>query len=253
MKFSFVVPAYNEAHYIRFLLQSIFEHARGYDSEVIVVDNASTDNTVEVVKKSFPQVKIVFEKNKGTGFARNAGAAHANGDIIIFFDSDIVMSHFWIPTMLSLFNSDKNLVAVSGPYYHLGLARWQRFFEKAYYYLGIIPHQWFFSRVMRKGGILIGGNIAVRKKIFNEVGGFDPALTFWGDDTMLAKRLIKKGNIVFSNKLFVYASSRRIMRSDAPWYKNAWIGVLVVLSYLLNFYWVIFFNKPVFRKFKDIR
>lgn len=253
MMFSFIIPAHNEARYIRFAVQSIYTHATGHEFEIIVVDNASTDNTADVVRKSYPDAKVIFEKRKGTGFARNAGAAQAKGDMLIFFDSDVVMPASWLPTMIQNFSQNPSLVALSGPYYHIGLASWQRFWERAYYYLGVAPHQWFFARLLNVGGILIGGNIAVKKNIFEAVGGFDTNLTFWGDDTMLAKRLIKKGRIDFSNKLFVYTSSRRIMKKGEPWHKNLWMGFWSIFGYVLNFYWIIFFNKPAFDKYKDIR
>jgi glycosyltransferase involved in cell wall biosynthesis len=85
-KVSIVIPSYNEENYIDGVLTSIYTSDIKYPFEVIVAD-ASTDNTRDIIKKHFPEVKIV--KGGNVSEARNNGAKAAKGDYIIFIDADI--------------------------------------------------------------------------------------------------------------------------------------------------------------------
>jgi len=91
MKLSFIVPAYNEAKLITESLGSIRAALEslsrpGFESEIIVVDNNSTDGTGELAKEA--GATVVFEPVNQIARARNAGAAHADGDWYIFVDAD---------------------------------------------------------------------------------------------------------------------------------------------------------------------
>ncbi len=116
MKLSFVIPAYNEENYIGQCLQSIFDEAKGkgYDMEIIVVNNASIDRTKEIAL-SFPGVKVVDEMKKGLVQARKAGYEAASGDLIANIDADTRLTPGWIDEVLSKFN-DPQVVAFSGPF-----------------------------------------------------------------------------------------------------------------------------------------
>ena len=91
MKISVVVPAFNEEKFIARALRKIRAatdafSALGWESEIIVCDNNSTDRTAEIAKGAGAQV--VFEPVNQIGRARNAGAARARGDWIFFVDAD---------------------------------------------------------------------------------------------------------------------------------------------------------------------
>jgi len=86
---SVVIPAYNSAAYIAEAIES----ALGQDYpalEVIVIDDGSTDQTVSIVSKYGDRVKLVAQKNKGSGAARNLGIRAASGKYIAFLDADDV-------------------------------------------------------------------------------------------------------------------------------------------------------------------
>jgi glycosyltransferase involved in cell wall biosynthesis len=84
---SVVVPAFNRAHCLGAALRSVFAQTLT-DFEVVVVDDGSTDNTVEVAKSFGDRVRVLSQKNSGAGAARNAGVAAARGKWIAFQDSD---------------------------------------------------------------------------------------------------------------------------------------------------------------------
>lgn len=91
MKVSVVVPAFNEARGLAASLTSIREAidaftARGWPSELIVCDNNSTDQTAAIAREA--GAAVVFEPVNQISRARNAGAAHASGDWLVFVDAD---------------------------------------------------------------------------------------------------------------------------------------------------------------------
>jgi Glycosyltransferases involved in cell wall biogenesis len=89
MKFSIVIPCYNEEHNLPFLLSSIKKlNYPKEEFEVIVVDNNCTDRTVEIAK-SFNVDKIVQEKNQGLTWARQRGFLVSDGQIIYDVDADV--------------------------------------------------------------------------------------------------------------------------------------------------------------------
>ncbi len=90
---SAVIPAWNAADTIERALNSVY--AQTYDNiiEVIVVDDGSTDNTVEIIRNRFPDVKLIEQENQGSPTARNRGVAEASGEYIAFLDDD----DEWLP------------------------------------------------------------------------------------------------------------------------------------------------------------
>jgi glycosyltransferase involved in cell wall biosynthesis len=84
--FSIVIPTYNRLPLLRETLESVAEQAFR-DFEIIVVDDGSTDGTVEAFSGA-AQLKLIRQQNRGPGAARNAGAATAQGKYLVFLDSD---------------------------------------------------------------------------------------------------------------------------------------------------------------------
>ena len=84
-KFSIIIPVYNVEKYVKKCLDSVFLQSFR-DFEVIVVNDGSTDKSLDIVKKY--DVKIINQKNQGLSEARNNGVKIANGEYILFLDSD---------------------------------------------------------------------------------------------------------------------------------------------------------------------
>lgn len=111
---SVIIPTYNAASTIEKCLVSILN--QGYpDMEVIVVDDASTDDTLEKVSKY--QVKVFTKtSNQGVAHSRNFGVEKANSGIIIFVDSDIVVPAGRIRQLVNSLNEKPGTAAVGGIY-----------------------------------------------------------------------------------------------------------------------------------------
>lgn len=88
MKFTVVIPLYNKEHYIQNALQSVLQQSH-QDFEVIVIDDGSTDRSLNVVKRIISEkVTIIRQNNQGVSVARNTGIENAKGEYIAFLDAD---------------------------------------------------------------------------------------------------------------------------------------------------------------------
>ncbi len=89
MDLSIIIVNTNERHVLKPCLQSVFAQTKGIDFEVIVVDNASTDGTLEVLANEFPQVKVIPNKeNLGFAGANNRGIKEASGKYVLLLNPD---------------------------------------------------------------------------------------------------------------------------------------------------------------------
>ena len=95
IKLSVLVPTYNSSNTIERLIHSLSNQIFK-DFEIVFIDDNSTDNTVDLILKALensniPSQLIVNETNKGPGYSRNRGLEKANGDYIVFIDSDDIV------------------------------------------------------------------------------------------------------------------------------------------------------------------
>ncbi|HKZ45183.1 MAG TPA: glycosyltransferase family A protein, partial [archaeon] len=111
---SVIVPAYNSEKTIDSCIKSLLNQSfpkKQY--EIIIVDDGSSDKTAEVASKYC--VRLFKRPHKGPAAARNFGAKHARGNILLFTDSDCVPDKRWIKLMTEPFK-DEQIVGVSGAY-----------------------------------------------------------------------------------------------------------------------------------------
>jgi glycosyltransferase involved in cell wall biosynthesis len=96
-KISVIIPNYNYARYLDQAIQSVLKQS--YDNlELIVVNNGSTDNSLEILKKYENEIRLINQPNLGQSGARNSGLSLSTGDFIAFLDAD----DFWEPTKLEM-------------------------------------------------------------------------------------------------------------------------------------------------------
>ena len=236
MTLSLVIPAYNEEKYIAECLQRIFSGENAF-SEVIVVNNASTDNTTAVAVE-FSSARVVNEPRKGTSSARNRGYEEARGDIVAFLDADARLSPRWAKRVAEAFEADPRLVAISGPQYFPELPLIGRLCVRFYWYMLAKPAHYLIGR------IVVGGAFAVRREALEKIGGFDTTIVFFGDDTNLARRLSSVGKVRFALSLPAYSSARRFMAE----------GLFhTALRYVANFLSEVILHRAVIQTARDIR
>ena len=244
MRLSFVVPAYNEEAYLPACLESILAQTRelGDGVEIIVVNNASTDRTREVAL-GYAGVRVVDEPRKGLTFARQAGFAASTAELIANVDSDSRLTPGWVATVEKNFGGDPKMVALSGPFIYYDMSPSQRFSVQIFYliaYLVYALNRW----VLRAGSMVQGGNFVLRRSALEKIGGFDTSISFYGEDTDIARRMNQVGTVKFTFKLKMFSSARRLKKE----------GMLRMAGrYTLNYFWTTFRKKPFTEEYVDIR
>jgi glycosyltransferase involved in cell wall biosynthesis len=180
--FSFIVPALNEEACIAACIQSI-QAQQEMKLEIIIVDNGCTDKTVEIARQM--GCVVVSEKKPGLSHARNAGGNAAQGDILCFIDADGVLSNTWLQAARRCF-AQVNIGAVSG----LSIYTHQRLWKRLYYnlYPLVTSGGAWLSSILFSRMIFAGNNLAIRKELFLQIGGYEPVI---GEGMWLSRRFWK--------------------------------------------------------------
>ncbi|MBT8385936.1 MAG: glycosyltransferase, partial [Ignavibacteria bacterium] len=101
---SIIIVSYNKSYLLRQTVKGIEEHIASTLYEIIIVDNASTDDNVKMIKENYPDVLLVEnDTNRGFASACNTGAKIASGKYLLFVNSDILLSGNPIPDMLEIY------------------------------------------------------------------------------------------------------------------------------------------------------
>ncbi len=244
MKVSFVIPAYNEEKYLRPCLEAVLKLKRSgaFAIEVIVVNNASTDGTRAIIQ-SFPDVVLVDEPEKGLARARQAGFARATGELIANIDADTRVTESWLVTVLDFFSTRPRLAVLSGPFRYYDLSSRGNILVRFFYGAGFVMY--LINRfVFRVGSLVQGGNFVVRASALRAAGGFDTRFNFYGEDADIARRLHKYGDVIFTFKLPIASSARRLKKEG--YLVTAW-------RYTVNYFSTIFLKKAVTTEASAVR
>jgi len=235
MKVSVIIPALNEEEFIGELIDSINSNSFK-EKEVIVVDDGSTDRTVEIAKEKGAKVFINFPKRQGPSFGRNFGAEKAKSEILCFLDADcIIQDKDFIKICVESF--DEETVSVRTSYKTIQ----DRFVEKI---------------VTKSTGISMEPKF-IRRTVFLELGGF-PLIGF-GEDQIFVYRLkkyLKEKNLkekIVKNAFFAGHGVHSLpeMYIQAVWYGKTSIPFMklvpeefklkqVIFVYLRPFYFISF-------------
>lgn len=195
MKFSVVIPTYNRAATLRQTLTALM--AQDYpDYEIIVVDDGSTDGTRAMIAREFPQVRYIYQQNRGPAAARNRGIAHARGEIIAFTDDDCVPPRDWLARLADGYARYPDVVGVGGyleapdeVLQRAPLARYERFIARRVF--RVSEREYVGGFECPAGGT---NNIAYRRAILERVGGFDESFPYAaGEDADLKWRICQLG------------------------------------------------------------
>ncbi len=204
MKFSIIIPAFNEEAYLPLTLRSIraaAAHLRDVaevEVETIVVDNNSNDDTANVARRG--GATVIFEQVQGISTARNTGASNASGDVLVFVDADVAMPKSVLVAIYEAV-SDPSCVGggVDGEY------RPRRILVRIYL------RTW---RVLaRVTDMVQGATQFCRKDVFDQIGGYDESVwigedvDFYWDMKKYARRNRSHVRVIRDPK--VLPSSRR--------------------------------------------
>ena len=196
LKFSIIIPTYNRKELLRGCLASCLaqEHP---PHEIIVVDDASPDDTSVMVRAEFPKIiSLRLERNSGPATARNRGIATAGGDIIVFTDDDCILPPEFLSRLADGYR-DHPEIAGAGCYLeasdellsHNSYAQYDYYMTHTVYGFGPEP-------VLGGLECPAGGthSMSYRTHVLAEVGGFDELFTSpGGEDMDLKIRVVARG------------------------------------------------------------
>lgn len=191
---SVIIPAYNASSSIDLCLHAI-QVQTCPPTEVIVVDDGSTDNTARIAESY--GVRVIRQANQGPGSARNHGVEASRGDILLFTDSDCAPVAEWVERMLEGF-SDPMIAGVKGTY----LTRQQSWIARFVQ----LEYENRYDRMVGKPSIDFVDTYSAgyRREVFETVGGFDEDLRM-DQDQELSFRISEAGyRLVFVPKAQVY-------------------------------------------------
>ena len=114
---SFVIPVFNKAKYLKTVIKSLRQQTGNFDKEYIFINDGSTDNSLEILKrerKNLKNCKIISQKNKGSANATNTGIRASNMKYIKFLDADDLIINKTTFTLMKLLEKNKNFILAYG-------------------------------------------------------------------------------------------------------------------------------------------
>lgn len=210
-KISIIIPVYNEEDYLYQCLNRLCQQKTKITFEIIVVDNNSSDQTKKIAQTQ--KCRVINERQQGAVFARNKGTQTALGEIIIFIDADCLLPPDYLNKVVAIFERHPEIDAVSGPCVYYDGGRFIYWLTDKLDYL-----YYLFKLVKISFGVQImtSANMAVKKKVFEKIGGFNEQITkvVQTEDVEIAIRLQRAGfKIYFDKNLKIFSSFRRIKAS----------------------------------------
>jgi len=213
MQLSVIILNYNVRYFLELCVLSVESALQNIDSEIIVVDNYSTDGSCEMMKSRFPNIKLI-RNNQNVGFPKgnNVGVAQAKGDFICILNPDTVVAEDTFEKVLNFAKKQSNLGIIGVklidgtgnflPESKRGIPTPWVAFTKICSLYKIFPKSKYFNQYYAQHlsenetgevEILVGAFMFLKKELYDEVGGFDEDCFMYSDDIDLSYMVLQKG------------------------------------------------------------
>lgn len=209
---SVIIPTYNRAHFLHEAIDSVLAQTFG-DFEIIVVDDGSTDETMDCVKSYGGRVHYVHQKNAGPSMARNRGIAAAQGRYVAFLDSDDFFYPDKLEKQVVLMEKDPSLAFTFTNY-----SQGERPMEprRGWIRENLLDNSDIFSSLCRDGVVCYVVTVLARREELLAAGLFDPTMRAAEDyDLWLRLAHFKRGQYLPEILTHVRDHGERTMRSLA--------------------------------------
>ncbi|MGB5748818.1 MAG: glycosyltransferase family 2 protein, partial [Desulfobacterales bacterium] len=255
---SVIILTYNGSEYIEPLLDSLLNQSYPQEcTEILVVDNASTDETLSITRKNFSTVKVIaLEKNIGYAAGNNQGLLHASHNLLVFLNQDTVCHPDFLESLVNVMLADKTLAACNPNIITPDQKELSDFnknkYQKYLFLCDLSPFGYGQNRIISQKAIyytklLSGCAFIIRRETVSKLGYlFDDRLWMYAEDTDLSLRIHNlgqktgaiRGSIVFHlhnknmniKKTKLLLAAQAIMNRLYVFYKN--MGGLEFLIYL---------------------
>jgi cellulose synthase/poly-beta-1,6-N-acetylglucosamine synthase-like glycosyltransferase len=247
---SIIVPTYNDENHIENCINSLKQQDYPKDRyEIIVVDNNSTDNTAEVIRRH--QIIYVLEDEIQTSYAaRNRGLLKSKGDIIAFTDSDCIADAQWLANGVKAFKNCK----IGGIGGQVQAYKPVNFIEVYQAQKDVLGQEKFLGEEnkLKRNGRILTCNAFYKKEIFEKIGLFEPSLVSGGDyDFSLRVQKNTEYLLQYEPNAIIYHKHRTTLKNFwkqyykyglgriylAKTYKNDLFSKRLEYGYLRQIYW----------------
>lgn len=204
MKLSVVILNYNVRYFLELCLKSVQAAICNLDAEIIVVDNNSSDDSCAMITDLFPAVHLIRnEQNIGFSKANNQGVKEAKGEFICILNPDTVVSEDTFEKLIhfaekkerfgvigcKLIDGRGNFLPESKRNIPVVLVALQKMLGRVKnYYAGHLE-----ENEVGEADVMVGAFMFMKRKVCQEIGGFDEDYFMYGEDIDLSYRLIKAG------------------------------------------------------------
>ena len=246
-----VILNYNGIHLLKKHLSSVV-NTEYSDFEILVVDNGSTDKSVEYLEKNFPNIKIVkSDTNLGFGKGNNLGVSkYPEYDAYVFLNNDVSVQSNWLNELVKVAQSDKSIGAVGPKILYSKQKDGKDIINSAG--MRVDPHFMAYDRyegeidgkefnTTEQVDCLTGGVLLVKKEVFEKIKGFNPKMFLYYEDVDLCLRIKDAGyKLYYCGSSVVYhdhmastrgmGSSKRNLLSM----KNRYISIVSRMGFLIG-------------------
>ncbi len=205
MKLSVIILNYNVSYFLRQCILSVQEALAGIESEIIIIDNDSSDDSCEMVKTHFPNLKLIENKeNVGFSKANNQGVAIAKGEYVCILNPDTAVAKATFKNVLEFAESKSDLGAVGvrlidGTGNYLPESKRNIPNPKVAFYkiLGINSksNNYYATHLSEdetgEVDVLVGAFMFLKTSVYKQVNGFDEDYFMYGEDIDLSYKLLK--------------------------------------------------------------
>ncbi|MGJ5642267.1 glycosyltransferase family 2 protein [Formosa sp. S-31] len=226
MKLSIVILNYNVRYFLELCLRSVVAALKDIDSEIIVVDNCSTDDSCAMVKQLFPEVLLIANKeNSGFSKGNNIGVAQAQGEYVCLLNPDTVVAEDTFTKILK-FADEQSYLGAIGCQLIDGAGRFlpeskrnvptpkvainKIFGNPSLYYANHIREE-----DISKVDVLVGAFMLMPKAVYLAVGGLDEDYFMYGEDVDLSYKILKAGfnNFYFGDTTVIHYKGESTLRN----------------------------------------
>lgn len=242
LTYSIIIPTLNEEKLLPQLLKILDDNSlkEKYKYEIIVSDGGSSDKTIQIAEK-YADLVLVNDKvqKQNISIGRNVGGKAANGDVLIFYNGDIL-----VPNIEQVFETiDKEFLNTK----YLAMTCCVKVFPDEQKFIDLVFqtfYNYYFHFLNIIGlGMGRGECHIIRKSVFEKFNGYNEKLAA-GEDFDLFKRIRKKGKILFCRSLVVYESPRRYRK----------IGHFrIFFTWLINSIYIIFSKSSKSTEWTEVR
>ena len=235
MQLSVIILNYNVRYFLEQCILSVQNALEGIDSEIIVIDNASSDDSCEMMKDKFPNIKLI-ENATNLGFPKgnNIGVAQAKGEYICILNPDtVVAENTFVKILNSQFPTPNSRLGIIGcklidgtgnflPESKRGVPTpWVAFTKifglyKISNYFGKYYAQHLAEDESGTVDILVGAFMLMKRELYLEVGGFDENCFMYSDDIDLSYLVLKTGksNYYFHDTSVIHYKGESTVRDE---------------------------------------